>query len=126
MSNVHSTKKKTKKPKKKGGSHIKKNSLFKSKASKHGKIFSNDKVASDLVDLDNDVVGKERKTWDLGKQLGIYGHNEEEIIAALVKCGIAKGINSEQGNIKIGRARKKSRSKLRHRLIDGFLMTLRF
>ena len=50
----------------------------------------------------------------MGKQLSLYGDNEDEIIGALVKCGIAKRIDFEQGIIKRGRGRKKSRSKLRH------------
>ena len=52
----------------------------------HGKISS---IDSANLDPERDSFVEAPKYWDLGKQLGLYGDNEEEIIATLAKCGIA-------------------------------------
>ena len=63
------------------------------------------------MDPERDPFVEAQKSWDLGKQLGLYSDNEEEIIAALAKCGIAKGIDLKQGKLKKGREMKRTRRK---------------
>ena len=70
----------------------------------HGKISS---IDSANLDPERDSFVEAPKYWDLGKQLGLYGDNEEEIIATLAKCRIAKGIDLEQVKLKRGRGMKK-------------------
>ena len=42
------------------------------------------------MDLENETFDAARKTWNLGKQLGLFASNENEVIAALAKINDIK------------------------------------
>ena len=55
--------------------------------------------------LDEDDIDEARRTWSLGKQIGLFAEKDEEAVAALIE-----GRKQKEGNMNNSR-RKKSKNK---------------
>ena len=78
-----STKNKAKKNKKDGCLRKKKSCVFKHSVTKHKSVSTHEEFDIVSSGLDDDDLFEAKRTWDLGKQIGLLVENGDEIIAVL-------------------------------------------
>ena len=87
-----------------------KNKLFKHSAAKCRKVSTCDEVCEENLVKENVALDEARKTWNLGKQIGLYA-NKKEVIVALAKGSDARSVICQRGKTKTERVTSKSRKK---------------